>query len=126
MTRHIGTIRNKRTLCEKTGDWINVTLYFLDGVEVTKKEFDKVFPDKDAELSLAEKRRLAASGCARWPMKSVAMAVHPDQVKEANAFLEKHGSKCHHTKDGRMVIPDNAERKKVLKLKGYFDKDSFN
>jgi hypothetical protein len=121
-----GSIRQKRTLDEKTGNWVLVTLYFVNGVEVTKREFDRCFPDRARELSRTERRRMAKAGAARWPLKSTAMAVHPEQVEEANEHLKKNGCASRHDADGRLVIPDGGDRKRVMRLRNALDRDSFN
>lgn len=57
-----------------------------------------------------------------WPLLSEAMAVHPKQVKEAQARAKRHGINVVYQKDGRVLIPDRAERKRLLKLEGFHDK----
>lgn len=62
-----------------------------------------------------------------WPMTSLAIAVHPKQVAEANKILKAAGTTAYHKPDGSMVIPDAAQRKKVIGLvPGRVDFDSFS
>ncbi len=91
--------------------------YFVDGVEVTKEAFDARFPSKP----LGNAGQLASCGSG-WPMKSVALAVHPDQVAEANARNKKAGVNVTYESDGTAVIPDRGERRRLLRLEGYHDK----
>lgn len=68
-----------------------------------------------------------AVGSVGWPMSSQACGVHPDQVQEANARNKRHGvpvTYCPTT--GNAIIPDAGARKKLLKLEGYFCKESFS
>jgi hypothetical protein len=51
-----------------------------------------------------------------WPQTSLALAVHPKQVAEANQRLKAAGSTAYHKPDGSMVIPDAGQRKKVIKM----------
>lgn len=64
-----------------------------------------------------------------WPMTSMAMGCHADQVREGNEFLAAQGissREAHHTPDGKLQIESNAARKKVLKAKGLTDFGSFS
>lgn len=61
-----------------------------------------------------------------WPQTSLALAVHSTQVAEANDKLKAAGLSAYHLPDGRMVVPDAGERKKVLKFKRYVDHESFS
>lgn len=90
--------------------------YTLNGVEVTKAEFDAAFPPKELGVPSA-----AAPSC--WPMTSEALAVHPDQVAEANARNKRHGvNATYEPGTGMCLIPDRGERKRLLKLEGFKDR----
>lgn len=91
--------------------------YFLDGVEVTKDEYDKKFPDKPLGVPLI------ASPAIWQGFESLALAVHPDQVAEATKRNQRHGCSVTYKEDGTAVIPDRAERKKVMKLDGLHDRE---
>lgn len=56
-----------------------------------------------------------------WPLVSEALAVHPKQVAEANARAKRHGISVTYQKDGRCIIPDRGNRKKLLRLEGLHD-----
>lgn len=58
-------------------------------------------------------------GC--WPQLSMAMAVHPKQVQEANERNKRHGVNVTYRRDGMAVIPDRKERKKLARLEGFRD-----
>jgi hypothetical protein len=94
--------------------------YFLGDRRVTKEEYDRRFPSKLAELFAGE--LLAAHGTTCWPMRSEALAVHPSQVQEANERAKRHGLGTRYEADGTAVIPSRDERKKLLRLEGFFDK----
>ncbi len=57
-----------------------------------------------------------------WPMTSEALAVHPKQVEQANARNKRHGvNVVYHPKTGCAIIPDRAERKRLLRLEAMHD-----
>lgn len=89
--------------------------YFIGDEEVTKEAFDARFPTKTLGVP-----HTAAPGI--WPMESVALAVHPDQVEAANARAKRHGIAAEYTPDGTCVIADRAARKRLNQLEGTFDK----
>jgi hypothetical protein len=91
--------------------------FFLDGEEVTREQFDAAFPPKpDLPGSFAS----CQGAC--WPQESVALAVHPDQVAEANERNKAHGVNVTYKADGTAVVPDRGERRRLLRLEGYHDK----
>lgn len=96
--------------------------YFLDGKRVTKKVYLKRYP-----LPRARKGDIVGgTPLSGWPMKSEALAVHPDQVDEANERNKRAGVNVEYEPGtGVPTIPDRGERRKLLKLEGFFDKDSF-
>lgn len=66
-----------------------------------------------------------------WPMRSLSMAVHPKDAKAANKLLEKAGLSARHDRTGKLVIPDRAEHKRILKYRSrpglqMHDFDSFS
>lgn len=122
MTRMIGTIKSKMVFDEILGRSTRVLAYFLDGEEVTKEEFDAAFPSRLEEILGTEVGTNCRPGC--WPMKSRSLAIHPSQVGEGNEFVKDTG--CHYDRDGSLVIPDQAAKKRVLKKRGATDLSSFN
>ncbi len=57
-----------------------------------------------------------------WPMVSEALAVHPDQVEAARARAKRHGVSVEYMADGRAVLPDRNERRRLLRLEGFHDR----
>lgn len=109
-----GKIVTKKTI-GPDGEWVSVDAHFLDGVEVTREEFLDAFPDKVGCPST-----ISSKG---WPMRSEALAVHPDQVDEANARNRRRGLASEYEKGtGVCVIPTPREKKKLVKLEGFVDK----
>lgn len=83
--------------------------------------------DRDGLCSLCRPDRVTTGGLqpSGWPLVSLGMGVHPDQIAEATARNKAHGVNVQYRRDGRAVIPDAGERKKLMKLDGVFDKDAF-
>jgi hypothetical protein len=102
-----------RIVYHRSGD----PTYFVGDVEVTKEQYDLRFPNK---LDLSEPAMVAAPGI--WPMESVALAVHPAQVEEANARAKRHGIAVAYKPDGTCVIADRKARKELNRLEGFHDK----
>ena len=92
-----------------TGD---KTRYVLDGVDVTKEEFDKAFPDKPI--------RHGDDFAVGWkkPVLSDALAVHPAQVKAAMERDKKAGVPTEYTEDGRPILTSQAHKRKLLRSFG--------
>jgi hypothetical protein len=92
-------------------------VYKIDGREVSKKEFDAAFPDQ----SLAG-GNFGGHLPGNWPMLSDGLAVHPDQVHEANERNRRAGiNVTYEPQSGRAILPDRNERKKLLKYEGFRD-----
>ncbi len=94
--------------------------YFLDDREVTAEEFHAEVPTRIDDLL---REGLAPGGHlpSCWPMKSMALGVHPKQVQEANERNKRNGVDVTYDRNGRAVIPDRNERKKLLRLEGFRD-----
>lgn len=95
-------------------------VYFLDGREVTRKEYNMAVPSRLDDLFEAGTTATSQTR-ACWPMMSDALSVHPDQVGEATARNRKHGVNVGYLPDGTAVIPDRGARKAILKLEGFHD-----
>lgn len=89
--------------------------YFLDGTEVTEAAFKEVFPDHEGAPG--------GHSSSGWPLKSEAAACHPTQVAEMNERNLRHGVATTYLPDGTAVIPNRGDRKKLLRLEGYHDRD---
>lgn len=103
------------------------TLYFRDGVRITKAEYEAAIAAMPNRLNLgAEGEPLVGQGTTGWPLTSEACAVHPNQVERANEWNRRNGVNVQHDpKTGNAIIPDRAERKRLLRLRGYVDRNSF-
>lgn len=91
-------------------------VFLIGDREVTREEFDRGMPDKEVAVPL----EAHLPSC--WPMRSEALACHPDQVQEMNERNAKHGIGTRYEADGTAVIPDRGDRKRLLRLEGYHDK----
>jgi len=66
--------------------------------------------------------RAGASFRGFKPIKSDALAVHPAQVKEAEADAKKKGVPVEFMKDGRPVFTSRSQRKRYMQIYGFFDR----
>lgn len=92
--------------------------FAVDGRDVTEAEFLAAFPPKPIDFG---GEPLAGHQTTAWPLVSDALAVHPDQVGKANERNRRHGVATRYQRDGRAVIPDRGDRKKLLRLEGLHD-----
>ncbi len=113
-----GEVRVKKTLSD-SGEWLLLNVYFVDGVEVSKKEFDRVFPDAKPEVGTGIVRKT----CNAWPMKSDGVAVHPKDRAAAIADAKRLGVPTYFDRQGRAVFESLGHQRRYLKLKGFFNKD---
>lgn len=97
--------------------------FYINDKEVTEEEWHARFPSKIDDLLAGYFPQVQSP--EGWPKRSLALAVHKDQVAEANDRNKKHGIGTRYDTDGTAVIPDNGDRRKLLKLEGFVDKDSF-
>ncbi len=58
-----------------------------------------------------------------WPMKSEAMAVHPDQVGEAHADAVKRGVPTEFDKSGCPIFTSPGHRKRFCEAYGAYDRN---
>lgn len=63
----------------------------------------------------------AAPGC--WPMQSMALAVHPAQIRDAVAEAKAKGVPTEFSSDGRPILRDRAHRAQYMRALGYHDRD---
>ena len=61
---------------------------------------------------------------AGWPMRSEALAVHPEQRGEATEAAKKAGVPTYFDRIGRPVFTDQGHRKAYMKAFGYRDKNA--
>ncbi len=65
------------------------------------------------------------SAKGQWPKTSTALTVHPDQIEEALVRNKSRGSSVTYERDGTAIIPDKTEFRRIMKIEGMYDKDSF-
>ena len=93
--------------------------YFVDGVEITEKEYRKRFPKPKV---LPRVQALMETSKA-WPRKSDAFGVHPKQKEKAEAFYAKLGVPTEIDSDGCAIIRNNAHQRDLLKARGWHNND---
>jgi hypothetical protein len=108
-----GRVESRRRVGDD-GEWVVEDVYVLDGKEVSREEFLAVFPDKPVGCGNSH-----LSSC--WPMYSEALAVHPDQIQQANERAKRHGLDVEYVKGGIAKIGSRNDRKRLLKLEGFHD-----
>jgi hypothetical protein len=59
-----------------------------------------------------------------WPMRSIALAVHPNQVKEAIASAQKRGVPTDFTRDGRPVFTDRDHYNRYMRAYHFYNRDA--
>ncbi len=93
--------------------------YFVEGVPVSEEEFNAAFTEKAAGVPM-----LSGNSLTGWPMKSDALAVHPEQIPLVLERNKRHGLTTvdYDPKDGRAIIPDRGARRMLNKIEGYHDK----
>ncbi len=124
------------------------TTYFIDGFEVPQAVYDTFRPSKlfpvDTGMSLAEAEEYLAAikACAEpreenrgpcfalaisgdKPIRSDALAVHPKQIKQVLARNKRHGLSIPYDREGRPVFTDPNQRKKLCKIEGVRDMNSY-
>lgn len=97
--------------------------YYINDIEVTECEFNSRVPSRPSVIGSAP---LPGQLPDCWPKVSMnALAVHPEQVAEANERSVRDGIGVRYERDGSCVIPDKAAYKRLLKAEGFFNKDDF-
>lgn len=92
--------------------------YYLNDQEVTEKEYRR----RTKKKKLAAGDEVLAQSTSAWAdFKSEALAVHPDQVGEANARSKRHNIGVQYDKRGFAHIPDRASRRRLMRLEGVHD-----
>lgn len=84
--------------------------YFIDGKEVSKKVFDKRFPDKPIGAP-------ASGNHSGWPRVSRALSVHPNQAGQLRNILKSHGHDPAQVRnDGKLEIRSQRQQREFVKL----------
>ena len=72
-------------------------------------------------------RKAKRGGCTTWPVVSkLGLACDPSQVSEMNERNRKNGINATYRPDGACVIPDASDYKKLRRLEGFRDRDSYS
>ena len=112
-----------KTKLYKNGKMADVAEYYLDGVRVSKKKFDKaLYPVKQERPAVLPVCKIPA----RWPKTSNSMAVHPTQVQEAQKVAAEKGCPTEYTKRGKPIFRDKQHMRKYLKAHGGVNYDSYD
>jgi len=97
------------------GEYGKPDRFYVDGRQVTEEEYRKVCP-----------LGRCASGNALQSSKvkaSIALAVHPKQVKEATEAAIRRGCPTDFLPDGRPIIRSRAHQAEFIKGLGLFNRD---
>jgi len=90
------------------------TLYYLDGKQVSAKTYRRRHPARVEAPALVTFKK----------QKSIALAVHPSQRKEAIEDAVKRGVPTEFTPDGCPVFESRAHRKSYMRAYGFYDRDA--
>ena len=95
-------------------------LYFLNGEEVSREEYEAAFPSRFKDLQTdGVQRGFHTASC--WPMASEAMAVSPKDIEKAMAQDKLHGVRTDYNGLGQPIYESREHRKQHLKLHGFHD-----
>lgn len=76
----------------------------------------------ERDFSAEHNPRRAGAG---WPMECIASGVNAYQAQDLRDFFAKHGENVEVTNDGNPVYTSLGQRKRLLKLRGFYDKSSY-
>jgi hypothetical protein len=96
------------------------TVYFLNNVEVTQKEYEKTYPPP----KLGGGKDLGVG----WnrPTMSDSMGVHTSQIEEAEARNRRCGINITYDRTtGQAIVPSRVEQRKLMKVMGLRDNNAF-
>lgn len=100
--------------------------YFVDGVEVTEKEYDALLATPVLERKPPRGKKAepkAPKRNAKWPLKSKAAGVHKSLAGKAAEHAAKLGVPTEFTPTGEAVFRDRGHRRAFLKAHGMVDHD---
>ena len=96
--------------------------YWINGKEVSEKDFDRRMNKAKTSKPIARPRGMKRG----YPIKSVALAVHSTQVKEASEDAAKRGVPTEFSPSGEPILRDSSHRRRYLKAYGFHDRNSYN
>ncbi len=98
------------------------TRYFVDGRQVEKAEFDRLMAEEKAGLpQIGDDPEMTGNRPWSRPIVSDALQVHPRQVQAVRERNAKHGLDVEYRPDGKPVLRDRAQRRKLLRIEGKHD-----
>lgn len=85
--------------------------YFVDGQEVSRAKWDKLFPPKKWSAPKV------TGNHAGWPRVSRALSVHPKQAGQLRDILKAHGHDPAQVRnDGKLEIRSQKQQREFVKL----------
>ena len=99
--------------------------YEICGREVTEAEWEAQQVSLLDDL-LESGETLMGQSTTTWPQRSESMAVHPKQVDQANERARKHGIAAVYDKTGTPSVASANDKRKLMKLEGFYDKNAFS
>jgi hypothetical protein len=85
--------------------------YFADEREVTREEFDRLFPTRIKDL-LSSGRAPDGHRSSCWPQKgSDALCVQPQQIAEAHQLARDRGVSTEFTREGQPIFTSQRHRR---------------
>lgn len=116
-----GNIQTKKRVGDD-GEWIETPVYLIDGKPVSAEEFKAAFPDH----VILPGQTLMTPSTSAWPWVSDSLAVHSKQVEQVKARNAKHGLNIEYNKRGQPVCTDAGQRRRLMKIEGVVQQNSFN
>jgi hypothetical protein len=121
------TTRTHRRLNDTTYELEEVVdAYLIDGVEVTKEEWEQALPGNQPgandEVGVS---MLPAGHCNAWPILSDGFGVHPEQIEQAEAHARSVGAPVEFMRDGsgRAIFTSKQHQRDVLKAHNMHNRD---
>lgn len=78
-----------------------------------------------AERDLAAEWKPDKRSCRDYRLECLASGVNPLQAPELRRFFKKHGESVEISADGNPIYTSAGQRKRLLKLRGFCDRNSF-
>lgn len=121
------TTRTHRRLNDTTYELEEVVdAYLIDGVEVTKEEWEATLPGSRPDAYETDRPFGGPPvSCAAWPVLSDGFGVDPSQVEEAEAHARSVGTPCEFMRDGtgRAIFTSQQHQRDVLKAHYMHNRD---
>lgn len=112
-----GEIKTTRKV-DDAGEWVLTEHFFIDGKEVDETAFRTAFPEQEGTPMFGNSPRA-------WPWVSDSLAVHSKQIGQVKERNARHGLNIEYDRKGRPVCTDAGQRKKLMKLEGVRQQNSY-